>query len=95
MEKEIKAVGEWVLIAYEPDKMSKGGIILPNGASAQHSAVDAKVLDIGPDVFDPEGPVKSEQFKVGDTVKIHRQLLLKVTDTIFFVKPNGVLGVVK
>lgn len=93
MSEEMKAVGEWILVKVPEESVTKGGIIVPKGSSTQHSATDAVVLSIGPDAFDKEGPVKSEQFKVGDSVKVHRQLLLKVADNVFFIKPNGILSV--
>ena len=88
----MKAVGEWVLVDVELETKSKGGIVIPKGASAKLAVIDGTVVSIGEDVFGDDTGVSTPQFKVGSKVKIHKQLLIMVDSHLAFVKPNGIMG---
>jgi chaperonin GroES len=55
------------LEALEEEKMSKGGIVLPDNAEKE-KPIKGKVLAVGPGKMKDNGSVQAMSVKVGDTV---------------------------
>lgn len=66
MTKNIRPLGNRVLVRRSKAKTSKGGILLPD--SAQEKPKEGEVLAVGPGKQDEEGNLKAMFLKVGDRV---------------------------
>jgi len=66
MSKQIRPLGNRVLVKRFQAKTSKGGILLPD--SAQEKPKQGEVLAVGPGKRDEEGKLQEVSVKVGDKV---------------------------
>jgi chaperonin GroES len=66
MSKQIKPLGNRILVKRVQAKTSKGGILLPD--SAQEKPKQGEVLAVGPGKMNEEGDLQKMQVKVGDLV---------------------------
>ena len=64
--KNIKPLGNRVLIKRSKAQTTKGGILLPD--SAQEKPKEGVVVAVGPGKFDENGTKESMQLKIGDRV---------------------------
>jgi co-chaperonin GroES (HSP10) len=89
-----KPVGEWLLVEILEEKETKSGIILVQDPKMQNKVVSAKVLEIGPDAFTGDSPVKSsDQIFVGNTIYVTKNYLTPLSKDLYAVKPIGVIAV--
>src|ERR1700722_19770454 len=64
--KQVKPLGNRVLVRRSEAKTSKGGIILPD--SAKEKPKQGEIMAVGPGKMDEEGNVKKMNVRVGDKV---------------------------
>ena len=66
VKEKIKPLGNRVLIKRSENKMSKGGILLPE--TAQEKPRQGEVVAVGPGKCDDKGEIQAMNVRVGDTV---------------------------
>ena len=64
--KQVKPLGNRVLVRRSEAKTSKGGIILPD--SAKEKPKQGEIMAVGPGKMDEEGNVQKMNVRVGDKV---------------------------
>ena len=64
--KNIKPLGNRVLVKRSSSKTSKGGILLPE--TAQEKPRQGEVVAVGPGQYDEKGALQQMQVQIGDTI---------------------------
>ena len=85
-------VGEWIFVKIEKEQTTKSGIVLVG--SKNERVCDAVIVDVGPDAFSADGPVKSAQFGAGDRVKVQMNLVAVMDEKreVYNCKSNAIVG---
>lgn len=67
-EEDFQPCNDWLLIKIVNTKVTKGGLVMPDGVKASSEPDRAEVVRTGPGAKDDDGNLVPMKFKAGDTV---------------------------